>query len=238
MIGLALVTLVATLAAGHHRHVQQRRRRPRSPASSTRSRRRTTSRRFRSARERRGEDARVSSRSRACAPATRSSSASTEDAHGRRPDDRQGHQRSTGRRARRRSSRSSARDGAFVDDGFAKNHDLAAGSPFLLLTPTGKTLDLTVKGIFKPPAGGSPFGPVTISSATFDANYTQPKNIFTFVTMKGGVTDANTKALNASARGIPERQGRGRRPVQEESGRRASRASSTSCTCCSRSRCS
>ena len=93
--------------------------------------------------------------------------------------------------------------GAFVDDGFAKNHGLKTGSQFALLTPTGKTLTLKVKGIFKPPAGGSPFGPVTISSATFDDNYTQPKNIFTFVTMKGGVTDANTKALDASLDGFP-----------------------------------
>ena len=93
--------------------------------------------------------------------------------------------------------------GAFIDDGFANNHDLATGSQFLLLTPAGKTLLLTVKGIFKPPAGGSPFGPVTISSATFDDDYTQPKNIYTFVTMKGGVTDANTKALNASLNGFP-----------------------------------
>jgi putative ABC transport system permease protein len=93
--------------------------------------------------------------------------------------------------------------GAFVDDGFAKNHDLTTGSQFLLLTPSGKTLLLTVKGIFRAPAGGSPFGPVTISSATFDDHYTQPKNIYTFVTMKGGVTDANTNALNASLEGFP-----------------------------------
>lgn len=93
--------------------------------------------------------------------------------------------------------------GAFVDDGFAKNHDLALGSALVLLTPTGKTLTLTVKGVFKPPAGGSPFGPVTISSKTFDANYTQPKNIFTFVTMKGGVTETNTKALEASLKDFP-----------------------------------
>jgi putative ABC transport system permease protein len=93
--------------------------------------------------------------------------------------------------------------GAFVDDNFAKSHDLTAGSRFLVLTPTGKTLTMTVKGVFKPPAGGSPFGSITISSATFDANYTQPKNIFTFVTMKGGVTDANTTALETSLKGFP-----------------------------------
>jgi putative ABC transport system permease protein len=93
--------------------------------------------------------------------------------------------------------------GAFIDDGFAKNHDLSTGSGIVVLTPTGKTLTLMVKGIFKPPAGGSPFGPVTISTKTFDANYTQPKNIFTFVTMKGGVTEANTKALEQSLAGFP-----------------------------------
>jgi putative ABC transport system permease protein len=94
-------------------------------------------------------------------------------------------------------------NGAFIDDGFAKNHDLSTGSGFVLLTPLGKTLSLTVKGIFKPPAGGSPFGPVTISTKTFDANFTEPKNIFTFVTMKDGVTEANTKALEQSLAGFP-----------------------------------
>jgi len=93
--------------------------------------------------------------------------------------------------------------GAFIDDNFADNHDLTTGSSVVLLTPTGKTLTFTIKGIFRPPAGGSPFGPVTISTKTFDANYDDPKNIFSFVTMKGGVTDANTAALNKQLDGFP-----------------------------------
>jgi putative ABC transport system permease protein len=99
--------------------------------------------------------------------------------------------------------RSLGADGAFIDDGFAKNHDLSVGSPVRILTPEGKTIAVRVKGIFKPPAGGSPFGPVTISAATFDANYQQPKNLFTFVTMNGGVTSSNTSALEASLKGFP-----------------------------------
>jgi putative ABC transport system permease protein len=94
-------------------------------------------------------------------------------------------------------------DGAFVDDGFAKNHDLSVGSSFTLLTPTGERLTFAVKGIFTPPAGGSPFGPVTISSATFDRYYGQPKNVYTFVTMTGGVTEENTAALDASLKPFP-----------------------------------
>jgi putative ABC transport system permease protein len=59
-------------------------------------------------------------------------------------------------------------------------------------------LHLKVDGIFKLPKGGSPFGPVTISNALFDANYVDPENEMAFVNIRGGVTDANTKALNAA----------------------------------------
>ena len=95
------------------------------------------------------------------------------------------------------------RTGAFVDDGYADDHHLRAGSPISLLTPAGKTLHLVVKGIFDPPSGGSPFGHVTFSSSTFDANYESPKNIFTFVQMRGDVTAANTKALEDALRRFP-----------------------------------
>jgi len=94
-------------------------------------------------------------------------------------------------------------NGAFVDDGFATDHHLTTGSAFVLLTPTGQKLVVTVRGIFKPPAGGSPFGPVTISSATFDRFYEQPQNLYTFVTMRGGVTAANTAALAATLKDFP-----------------------------------
>jgi putative ABC transport system permease protein len=94
-------------------------------------------------------------------------------------------------------------DGAIVDDGYAKKHDLQDGSRFTLLTPTGKRLALKIRGIFKPPAGGSPFGPVTISGQAFDANYQNPQNLFSFVSMKGGQTDANLKALNDALASFP-----------------------------------
>ena len=94
-------------------------------------------------------------------------------------------------------------NGAFVDDGFAKKHHLTVGSPIPLLTPKGETLHLVVKGIFKPPTGGSPFGAVTISSATFDANYDQPQDLYTFISMRGGVTDANTAALTNALKSFP-----------------------------------
>ena len=94
-------------------------------------------------------------------------------------------------------------DGAFVDEDFADDHNLTVGSPISITTPAGKKLDLTVKGIFDPPAGGSPFGNVTFSSETFDANYDQPQNLYSFVDMDGGVTAANTTALETSLEEFP-----------------------------------
>jgi putative ABC transport system permease protein len=70
-------------------------------------------------------------------------------------------------------------------------------------TATGKTLQLQVKGVFRPPAGGSPFGNVTISTATFDATTSQPLNIYTFVNMSDGVTAANTATLNDALSTFP-----------------------------------
>jgi putative ABC transport system permease protein len=94
-------------------------------------------------------------------------------------------------------------NGAFVDEDFADDHNLTVGSPISITTPTGTKLDLTVKGIFDPPAGGSPFGNVTFSSETFDENYDQPQNLYSFVEMNGGVTDANTAALETSLEDFP-----------------------------------
>ena len=90
------------------------------------------------------------------------------------------------------------KDGAFVDHKFAEKHNLHVGSTFKLQTPTGKSLPLHIKGIFKLPKGGSPFAPVTISNALFDANYIDPQNEMVFINTQGGVSDANTKTLDAS----------------------------------------
>ena len=60
-----------------------------------------------------------------------------------------------------------------------------------------------MNGIFEPPTGGSPFGHVTFSSATFDREYDSPKNLYTFILMQGGVTDANTKALDDALADFP-----------------------------------
>jgi putative ABC transport system permease protein len=94
-------------------------------------------------------------------------------------------------------------DGAFVDEDYAKDHNLHVGSPISVQVPSGNKLQLKVNGIFDPPAGGSPFGHVTFSSTTFDREYVSPKNLYTFVQMRGGVDAANTRALESALKEFP-----------------------------------
>jgi putative ABC transport system permease protein len=94
-------------------------------------------------------------------------------------------------------------NGAFTDDGFAKDHHLRIGSPLKLTSPTGQSVDVHVIGIFKPPTGGSPFGPVTISDKTWDSIYDSPQNLFSFVRMRAGETDANKAALERQLAAFP-----------------------------------
>jgi putative ABC transport system permease protein len=93
--------------------------------------------------------------------------------------------------------------GAFADQGTAQGDHLHVGSRFTVETPTGARIPLVLRGIFKPPSGGSPFGPVTMSAATWDRHYSQPQNIFTLVKMQGGETSANSAALKRELAPFP-----------------------------------
>jgi putative ABC transport system permease protein len=95
-------------------------------------------------------------------------------------------------------------DGAFLKDDYADDKDLTVGSELRLKTPTGAVVPLTVKGIFEEPKGGSPFGEVSISRATFDRSFANRESEFTFVEMRGGVTSANTAQLEGAVRAFPE----------------------------------
>jgi putative ABC transport system permease protein len=64
-------------------------------------------------------------------------------------------------------------------------------------------LRLEVKGVFAEPEGGSPFGQVAISAASFDAAYPDSRSEFTFVNIRGGPTPANTAVLERALRSFP-----------------------------------
>jgi putative ABC transport system permease protein len=93
--------------------------------------------------------------------------------------------------------------GAFVDKNFAKDHHLSLGSPIPMLLPDGSKPTFKVKGIFDPPTGGSPFGPVTIGTTAFDRSFSQPQDLFVFVTMNGGETPVNEARLDRALANFP-----------------------------------
>jgi putative ABC transport system permease protein len=95
------------------------------------------------------------------------------------------------------------RDGAFVLESYAEDHDLELGSPLVVTTPSGEQLRLEVKGVFAEPEGGSPFGEIAISAARFDAAYPDSRSEFTFVNIRGGPTPANTAVLERALRSFP-----------------------------------
>jgi putative ABC transport system permease protein len=95
-------------------------------------------------------------------------------------------------------------NGAFVAKSYAEDHHLTAGSPIVLKTPTGATLDLELLGIFDPPKGGSPFGDVTISAPRFDREYANPQNLFAFVKTSSGVTPQTTSELKRALARFPD----------------------------------
>jgi putative ABC transport system permease protein len=94
-------------------------------------------------------------------------------------------------------------DGAFVDKGYAKDNHLRLGSPLRLTFPSGGQKTFVLRGIFDPPTGGSPFGSVTISAASFDRFVPEPQNLYSFVLMKGGQSDANLAALDRTLNSFP-----------------------------------
>jgi putative ABC transport system permease protein len=95
-------------------------------------------------------------------------------------------------------------DGAFVSHDYAKAQNIHVGSPLALTVPSGRVLHLRLHGIYLPPKGGAPFGDVTISQSLFDTHYENPQNVFTFIKTTGGVTDANTRRLEAALRSFPD----------------------------------
>jgi putative ABC transport system permease protein len=94
-------------------------------------------------------------------------------------------------------------DGAFVTEDYADKHDLKVGSPVALTFANGAKRRFRVDGIFKPPTGGSPFGPVTVAAQAWDRFNDQPRNLYSFVLMRGGQTAANRAALDRRLASFP-----------------------------------
>jgi putative ABC transport system permease protein len=98
-------------------------------------------------------------------------------------------------------------DGAVVEEGFAEDHKLRVGSSFSLRTGSGQQLHVRVLGIQAPSEVQKidPLvGQVLISQAAFDRVFPRPSNIYVFVDARGGESGANTEALERTLKTFPD----------------------------------
>ena len=99
------------------------------------------------------------------------------------------------------------RHGAVIRKKFADKHHLAIGSSVNVVDPAGGRNVYLVKGIFDQPKISSLdpiLGSVGISQAAFDATFPRPKDIYTFVNVRGGSSEAATAALSKALAPYPD----------------------------------
>jgi putative ABC transport system permease protein len=99
-----------------------------------------------------------------------------------------------------------AAGGTIVKKSFADAHHLKLGSIFKITTGAGESRTLRVVGVHNPPADGLDplFGKIAIGQGTFDAAFPRPKNQFTFVQARHGESPAQTTALKAALASYPD----------------------------------
>ena len=97
-------------------------------------------------------------------------------------------------------------DGAIVRNQFADEQNLEVGSQFSMQTPQGKKIPLVVRGIYDPPAEqlDALLGSVTLAQRAFDTHFPQPKDLFVFVDTDDGVTSQATASLDKTLNAYPD----------------------------------
>jgi putative ABC transport system permease protein len=97
--------------------------------------------------------------------------------------------------------------GAVLEAGYAGDHGLRVGSPFSIRTPSGELLRLRVAGI-QAPSEVQKIDPLVakllISDRAFDASFPRPSNIYTFVDTAGGATAAHEASLEKALAQFPD----------------------------------
>jgi putative ABC transport system permease protein len=97
--------------------------------------------------------------------------------------------------------------GAVLEEGYAEDEGIAVGDSFMLRSAAGRLLRLRVLGL-QAPTEVQKIDPVIakvlISNRAFDGAFPRPSNIYTFVDTEGGETEANTAALERALKPFPD----------------------------------
>jgi putative ABC transport system permease protein len=92
--------------------------------------------------------------------------------------------------------------GAIVTKAFADDHGLRVGSTAKLTTSAGRPIAVRVAAIIDPKAELT--GQVLISQASFDAAFPRPSDQYVFVRAADGATPATTAAIDHAVAGFPD----------------------------------
>jgi putative ABC transport system permease protein len=92
--------------------------------------------------------------------------------------------------------------GAIVVKSYADDHGLRVGSPLTLTTSAGRPVTVRVVAIGEPDAQLT--GEVLVSQAAFDARFPRPSDLYVFVRAEHGTNAATTKAIDQAVSGFPE----------------------------------
>jgi len=93
--------------------------------------------------------------------------------------------------------------GALVEKSLAEDKQLVLDSLVIIETPNGTSLNVRVSGIYEAPAFWEMLGDITISQAAFDEKFENPRNLYTFISMPGGISPENQRALEAALEPFP-----------------------------------
>jgi putative ABC transport system permease protein len=97
-------------------------------------------------------------------------------------------------------------DGAIVKKSFADKHHLRVGSAVRMTGPSGRRLAVRVRGIYAPPAFDRiqpVLAPVLVSRRAFVATFPRPKLRYAFVKLAGTPSPATIAAVRAQLRRLP-----------------------------------
>jgi putative ABC transport system permease protein len=93
---------------------------------------------------------------------------------------------------------------AIVDASFAEDNSIDVGNTLSVLTPSGERLRVQVTGLYEPPPFYPLLGSVAVATTAFDAAYERPRNQFTFVNVAGEPTNGTTTSLVRAVADFPD----------------------------------
>ena len=99
------------------------------------------------------------------------------------------------------------RDGAIIRQKWANSHSVGVGDRITVVNPAGQKNRFIVRGIYTQPKFGQidpVLGSVAISQQAFDSAFDRPQNAYTFVNMAGGSSPAATASLEHALAGYPD----------------------------------